>query len=102
MPQSAEAKYRASRAYVLRCQGVTYREICDRLGFDTLEECFLAVAKLDGRDNTLAPATTKEQKAAATAEARKARRRTAAKTKREAEKQEKLAAKLVERYQVAS
>lgn len=108
MPQTEEAKHRASRAYVLRLQGVTYAEIADRLDM-TIEEAFLVVARLDGRDDTAPPAIAKVEKTAEEkAEARRIRRRDAARVKRAQAKQEmlatpeQLAATLVERYAVAS
>jgi hypothetical protein len=86
MPQS-EAQRRAGRAFVLRAQGLTYAVIAERLGYPSLEACFLAVAKVAGRDDTApSPATAEER-----AEARKARRRAAAKVRRAAEKEARLA-----------
>lgn len=109
MPQT-EAARRAARAFVLRSEGLTYAIIAERLDYPDLESVFLAVAKLAGRDDTISPVgeISVEKTAEQKAEARRVRRRDAARVKRVQAKQEtletpeQLAARLTERYAAAS
>lgn len=90
MPQT-EAARKASRAFVLRSQGLTYAIIAERLDL-SIEEAFLAVAKLAGRDDTVPPAIAKVEKTAEQrAEARRTKRREAARVRRAQEKAARLA-----------